>query len=196
MGEGKGGESDVLVWMTHPTVRFQEIFDDRGQMARTLGLIEGDLLADIPMQVVTTGNPFVFVALKDARAVDAAQSNGELLSQLFGTAEKRAVFLFARAAANQLYARMFAPHLLGIVEDAATGSGAGPLGAFAVKYGLVARAESVAIRIEQGTKMGRQSLLHVRLGYLKDGDIPTQIEVGGSVVPVISGEITLPGSRR
>ncbi|HEY8677318.1 MAG TPA: PhzF family phenazine biosynthesis isomerase [Candidatus Dormibacteraeota bacterium] len=39
-GEGQGGGSNVLVWMTHPTVRFQEVHEDRAQVARALGLTE------------------------------------------------------------------------------------------------------------------------------------------------------------
>ena len=42
----------------------------------------------------------------------------------------------------------------------------------------------------QGNKMGRPSLIHLRV-QLKDGRA-TQIEVGGGVVPVFEGVLTLP----
>jgi predicted PhzF superfamily epimerase YddE/YHI9 len=82
--------------------------------------------------------------------------------------------------------RMFS---LDIPEDPATGSGSGPLGAFAVKYGLLPRAPSVAIVSEQGTKMGRQSFIHIELAYGGSEDIPERIEIGGSVRPVITGTL-------
>jgi PhzF family phenazine biosynthesis protein len=84
---------------------------------------------------------------------------------------------------------MFSPHVLDIHEDPATGSGSGPLGAFAVRYGLIPRAPAVSITSEQGTKMGRQSFVHIRLAYSEDGDLPSRIEVGGSVVPTLKGEL-------
>ena len=84
---------------------------------------------------------------------------------------------------------MFAGHVLDIREDPATGSASGPLGAFAVKYGLVPRAPKVAIVSEQGTRMGRQSFIHIELTY-GSSDVPTRIEVGGSVRPVISGTLS------
>jgi hypothetical protein len=37
--------------------------------------------------------------------------------------------------------------------------------------------------------MGRQSTIHIRLEYGADKDIPTRIEVGGSVMPVVTGTL-------
>jgi PhzF family phenazine biosynthesis protein len=84
---------------------------------------------------------------------------------------------------------MFSPHVLDIYEDPATGSGSGPLGAFAVRYGLIPRSPAVSIVSEQGVKMGRQSFIHIRLAYGRGEDLPSSIEVGGSVVPTLSGEL-------
>ena len=188
--QSEGGKE--LIWMTHPTVSFEETIDDRGRVASALGLTEDDLLPEVPVQVASTGNPFLFIALRDRGAVNAASSDGPRLTNLFAGRTARAAFMFAVDGAGKLYSRMFAPHLLGISEDAATGSASGPLGAFAVKYGLVPRASKVSLVSEQGSKMGRPSFLHIDLAYGKEADFPTRIEVGGSVVPMVSGELTLP----
>jgi predicted PhzF superfamily epimerase YddE/YHI9 len=37
--------------------------------------------------------------------------------------------------------------------------------------------------------MGRQSIIHIRLEYGADEDIPTKIEVGGTVMPVVTGTL-------
>jgi trans-2,3-dihydro-3-hydroxyanthranilate isomerase len=185
-----------LIWMTHPQVRFEETIPDRALVASALGLTEPDLAHSVPLQVATTGNPFLFVALRDRGAVDRASSDAPRLNRIFAGRDARAVFMFAVDGPGKLYSRMFAPHLLGIGEDAATGSAAGPLGAFAVRYGLVPRAANVSLINEQGTKMGRQSFLHIELAYGSDRDIPTEIEVGGSVVPIVSGELSLPKERK
>jgi predicted PhzF superfamily epimerase YddE/YHI9 len=79
---------------------------------------------------------------------------------------------------------------LDIPEDPATGSGSGRVGGFAVRYGLVPRAPKVVIVNEQGTKMGRQSFIHIELTYSGSEDIPSRIEVGGSVRPVITGTLS------
>ena len=67
------------------------------------------------------------------------------------------------------------------------------MGAFAVRYGLIPRAAKVAIISEQGTKMGRQSVIHIALEYPNDGEVPSRIEVGGSVVPVMTAELSVAG---
>jgi predicted PhzF superfamily epimerase YddE/YHI9 len=54
---------------------------------------------------------------------------------------------------------------------------------------LVPRAPKVAIVSEQGTKIGRQSFIHIELEYGEAGDIPTRIDVGGSVRPVLTGTL-------
>jgi len=43
--------------------------------------------------------------------------------------------------------------------------------------------------------MGRQSFIHIELTFGSARDIPTKIEVGGSVVPVVSGELSLPEEK-
>ena len=42
---------------------------------------------------------------------------------------------------------------------------------------------------EQGTKMGRQSFVHIRL--TARGGTVTNIRVGGGVVPVLEGELRI-----
>jgi hypothetical protein len=38
--------------------------------------------------------------------------------------------------------------------------------------------------------MGRQSFVHIKLEYPSAGDVPSRIEVGGSVVPTLKGELS------
>jgi len=66
-------------------------------------------------------------------------------------------------------------------EDPATGSAAGPLGAYLAEY---AGCERLVIR--QGEEMGRASLLEVEM-------VDGRPRVGGGVIPVIDGEVSLPG---
>lgn len=186
------GGGGLVLWMLHPPVKFGEILEERAEIAAALGLTVNDLLPDVPMQLVSTGFAFLYVALKSPVAVDAAVSDGATLTSVLDTHGLPAVFLFAPARANRLYSRMFGPHSeTRIVEDPATGSASGPLGAFAVRYGLIPRAAEVSIVSEQGTKMGRQSFIHIELAYPAGAELPTRIEVGGSVVPVMTAELSI-----
>lgn len=185
---GEPGPSGIAFWMTHPPLTFGEVVSDRRKIAAALGLDERALVPNVPMQLASTGNPFLYVALKDADAVDAAVSDNGRLTSAFGDEELVGVFLFTPTGPDRLYSRMFAPGS-GVAEDPATGSASGPLGAFAVKYGLVPPSRRISIVSEQGTKMGRRSIINIRLEYDADGDMPTRIEVGGAVMPVVSGTL-------
>jgi trans-2,3-dihydro-3-hydroxyanthranilate isomerase len=180
-----------LVWMTHPPVSFGDVIEGRAEMASALGVSEDDLMPDVPIQSASTGVPFVYVALRDLTAVDRATSSGERLAHALGPRGLPPVFLFAPHGAGRLYSRMFAPHTFQITEDPATGAASGPLGAFAVRYGIIPRSQVVSIVSEQGTKMKRQSFVHIELEYPAAGDLPSRIEVGGGVVPVLSAELSL-----
>jgi trans-2,3-dihydro-3-hydroxyanthranilate isomerase len=84
---------------------------------------------------------------------------------------------------------MFAP-ALGIPVDPATGSATGPLGAYMLEYGLLARRDGQHFTNEQGTAMGRRSLIY-GIVHL-DGSTLRSIEVGGSAVPLVEARMRLP----
>jgi trans-2,3-dihydro-3-hydroxyanthranilate isomerase len=189
----RSGE-DTVLWMSHPPVKFGEVIGEREDVALALGLTIGDLLPNVPVQIASTGGTFLYVALKDAAAIDNAVSRAEPLTLVLDPHGLPPVFLFAPTGGNRLYSRMFAPHTESpLAEDPATGSASGPLGAFAVRYGLIPRAAQVSIVSEQGTKMGRQSFIHIELAYPAGADLPARIEVGGSVVPVMTAELSISG---
>ena len=195
--EGVGPVSVKLVqedgratfWMSHPRLEFGRTFEHRAEVAAALTLQTQDLAPGVPIQFATTGNPSMFVALHDRHAVDAAVPDPARLGAVFDGEPEVAVFLFAVEGPGRLYSRMFAGEPPDIREDPATGSASGPLGAFAVRHGLVPRSPAVSLVSEQGTRMGRRSLIQIRLRYDEPGDVPTRIEVGGTVMPVISGTL-------
>jgi len=175
-----------LIWLTTPPIHFGQHFD-RSLCAQALGLDPHSLL-DIPPQLVSAGNPTVFIALQDQEAVDRAWLDSAGLAALqAGTPQELfCVFVFAPITAGA-YARMFAPEY-GIAEDPATGSSTGPLAAFMMRHKLVSGAAGSHFISEQGTKMGRRSILHVRIHGEQGVD---GIDVGGYVTPIIEATMTL-----
>lgn len=189
--EGDARHPD-FIWMKHPEAIFDPALDDRDAVARALGLAEADLWPGVPIQSGSTGNKFLFVPLRDRATVDRAALDVRLLLEIMGDRPRFGVFVFSPdpdPAAGRVYSRMFGPHSSGIPEDPATGSASGPLGAYLVRHGLVRKAAEVRIVSEQGTKMGRQSFVYICLAM--DDGIITEIRVGGSVVPVLEGELRI-----
>lgn len=178
-------DGGVMFWMTHPKLSFGNVYP-HAQVAAALAIDQDRIHRDVPAQVASTGTAFLFVALEDQAAVDAASPDPARVSRLLRGDNAHGIFLFTATGPSRLYSRMFAED---VPEDPATGSASGPLGAFAVRYGLAERAPSVAIVSEQGVKMGRPSTVHIALAYGDDPQVPERIEVGGSVMPVLAGTL-------
>lgn len=167
-----------LIWLRTPPISEGRTFD-RTVCAQALGIDSSDML-DINPQLLNAGNPTVFIALKDRDAVDRSWLDSHGCAILRGGHyEPMCVFVFTPTL-NGAYARMFAPEY-GVSEDPATGSSAGPLAAFMIRHGLMQSDAGTRVTIEQGTKMGRRSILHVRILGDRGQD---GIDVGGNVVPV------------
>jgi trans-2,3-dihydro-3-hydroxyanthranilate isomerase len=130
----------------------------------------------LPVEAYTNGPRFVYVALEDKAAVEALAPELGALAAL----GQLGVNCFASDGAN-VTTRMFAP-TLGVPEDPATGSAAGPLALHLVRHGRLEVGEQLEIR--QGAQVGRPSVLHARVE-------PGRVVVGGSAVIVARGEYRL-----
>ena len=82
---------------------------------------------------------------------------------------------------------MFAP-AIGVPEDPATGSAAGPLAVHLARHGRIGFGQP--IEIEQGAEIGRPSLLQACA--MGNELVLRAVEVGGAVVAVARGEFALP----
>ncbi len=172
-----------LIWLTTPAIEFKQEFDPH-LCAQALGLQTGDVI-NVPPQLVSAGNPSLFVPLKKKDAVDQASLEMEGFRQLRGShPESFCVFPFAPTATGA-YSRMFAPEY-GIIEDPATGSATGPLAAYMLRRNLLSGALRSRFISEQGAKMGRRSLLHVLVHGANEAE---EIEVGGYVTPLVNGAV-------
>ncbi len=76
---------------------------------------------------------------------------------------------------------------IGIVEDPATGSASGALGAYLVKNGVVDVGPTTEIVTEQGYEIDRPSRILVQV--FSDDDMIQEIKVGGQAVLVAEGKL-------
>lgn len=176
-------------WLTTPPIRFAEELPV--DLCAALLALDPSDFGSAPPQFVTAGSPLLFIQLKTPSAVDRVVVQAAVLPQALGSLNSGGTFIFAQNASadgrHNVYSRMFAPQI-GIAEDAATGGATGPLAAYMRRHGLVPPSGDVNFVSEQGVKMGRRSLLHVRMRLSNNADI---IQVGGSAVTVAEGAMTL-----
>lgn len=147
--------------MRQALLRLLDPLEDVAPLAEALGLNPSDIVAEPKPRPADTGAAHLMVRVLDAETVDKARRGaGELLAVLRKTqAEGCYIYSFNTNAPETAYARFFNP-TVGLWEDAATGTAAGPLAAYLASEGYLQNNE---LSIEQGTKMGRRSILHVRM---------------------------------
>ena len=178
-------EERMMIWLTTPPISELGVYDP-ALCADALGVAKNDLLP-VPPQIVTAGNPNLYIALKDKEAVDRAYLDTAGMRLLEPSNDERfCVFVFTPTSQGA-YSRMFAP-AHGVPEDPATGSATGPLAAFMMKHDLVSSASDTRFISEQGAKMGRRSFLHVHIRGERGAD---GIDVGGHVAPLSECVMTL-----
>jgi len=190
----------VRVTMEQSPPRFPGRFADREALAAALGLPAGGvaadglaadglaahgLAADRPPEVGDTGAEHLLVQATTREAVDAAVPDHAALRAVLAAAGGEGCYLYTTgvdpSSGTHAYARFFNP-TVGIAEDPATGTAAGPLAALLVRDGFAAAGSPVVI--EQGRSMGRPSRIVVTV----DGD---RVALTGAGVMAAAGTLFL-----
>jgi trans-2,3-dihydro-3-hydroxyanthranilate isomerase len=158
----------------------------RDVVAPLVGLKLDDIAADLPIQAVSTGTPFVVLPLKSLAAIRSVQMNHAAISQYLARTGRRNFYCVTRETEDPK-ARLHARLLTVGGEDPATGSAAGCAAAWMVKNG-VARSDEQAL-IEQGAEVHRTGQIFVRA--TQQGESVVNVRVGGHAVELIRGEYSL-----
>ncbi len=162
--------------MEQPIPSF-EPFGPTAELLSALGVSGSEL----PVEVYSNGPRHVYVALGDASAVAALEPDLGALARL----GPLGVSCFARDGAR-VKSRMFGPGL-GVAEDPATGSAAGPLALHLARHGWIGFGQELEIR--QGEEIARPSVLQARV--LGSAARVEKVLVGGAAVVAARGEYRL-----
>lgn len=155
-------------------------------LMHALGLSGAEAHQDLAPQILSTGLPTAVVPLSEPDSLGRVKVDFDAIDAALAGVEPSVgetpnfYLVWADLEAGEARARMFATIVPG-GEDPATGSAAGPLGAY-----LAERAGLERVRIRQGEEMGRPSVLEVEM-------VEGRPRVGGGVIPVIDGEVSLSG---
>ncbi len=175
----------TAIGMTQAPPAFGAIHHDRAALAKSLALEAVDLAVEgLPVQVVSTGTAHLLVPVRSREAIQRTQPDAKSLYHQLRSVGGQGCYLFSLdpvSATAAAHTRFFNP-TVGIVEDPATGSAAGPLACYLAKYGRITA--EVTVLIEQGYAQERPSVIEVRLR----GD---DVRIFGAGVTVAEGVLYL-----
>ncbi|HXA85658.1 MAG TPA: PhzF family phenazine biosynthesis protein [Candidatus Dormibacteraeota bacterium] len=171
--------------MTQRDPEFKEKHS-REEVARASGLAVDDIAGDLPIQTVSTGNPFAIVPLKSLAVLQNLAPTWANMKAYLDRSDAKFLYFVSRETLNP-EARLQSRMIFYNGEDPATGSAAGPCAAWAVQYGVVPADQQVLM--EQGVEMKRRSRIFFSAG--RNGDKIINVRVGGHVAEVARGEFIL-----
>jgi trans-2,3-dihydro-3-hydroxyanthranilate isomerase len=179
------GGAIVFGEMTQPVPTWA-LYDRPDTLLEALGVPGSEL----PIEVYDNGPRHVLVMAGDERVVaglrpdlGALAALGPLGVSCFAERVAGAAAGGASPGARRFTTRMFAPGL-GVAEDPATGSAAGPLAVHLARHRRIAYGER--IEISQGAQIGRPSTLHAVVEGSEERI--ERVAVGGGAVIVARGE--------
>jgi trans-2,3-dihydro-3-hydroxyanthranilate isomerase len=173
----RAGGRPAFGWMTQPLPSAAPFHPAEALLA-ALG-VERSVL---PVEIYDNGVRHVYVTLPDEDAVARLQPDIGALARIAGECGVNCI----AGRGRRWKTRMFAPGV-GVAEDPATGSAAGPLAVHLVRHKLIALGDE--IQIAQGAELRRPSTLHAKASG-SNGRLES-VEVGGFAVIVGRGEFTL-----
>jgi len=176
-------------WMTQLPPEFGSQFDDRDLLARALRLSVDDLHPELPAQVVSTGLGPLLVPVQDEAALRRAVNDMEVTREACHRSGGYEIYAFAIRGDGDVMARFFDP-FGDIGEDPATGSAAGPLGAYLAARNLAGMPGRAIV--SQGEMVGRPSELHLDVRQDGAGYV---VRVGGGVQVIGEGTFRVTRDR-
>ena len=171
----KNGHFRVMMNQGNPEFRGVVEGEIKETLLKNLNLTSVDLYKDLQMEVVSTGLPYLIVPV--SLGIERAQiCVDDLEEKLAEIGAKFVYILDVEAKEGRTWDN------LGAVEDVATGSAAGPAGAWLFAKGLCPDMQEITIN--QGRFVGRPSKIQVQ----KD-NMTGEIKVSGDVTILVKGQI-------
>jgi trans-2,3-dihydro-3-hydroxyanthranilate isomerase len=171
-----------MMWLEQSETSFGEVLPIEA-LSPVLGLAPAVFDTRLPIEIVSTGLPFVIVPLRHLDAVKQASVSLIRYNQLISEIPAKAFFIFSSQTyqpENDYNGRVFG-HYYGVPEDTASGSANACLAAYLLKH----QQPQLDARVEQGYEVERPSLL--RIQGKKEGET-YQVRVGGKVRLLARGE--------
>lgn len=186
----KGRITKIVTVQNKP--EYGRVFGDVETFAKALSLDKSDFDPKrMPIQLVSTGLPWVIAPVRTRKAVERAVGNATAFAKAIEPLPKGVVDIYVTCLdpverTSTTHSRGFSLVSGNVVEDPATGSASGCLGAYLVHRGLVPVGKPVRIINEQGYEIDRASRIEIEVASDGKGAVES-VRVGGSVVKMMDG---------
>ncbi|MHA1944517.1 MAG: PhzF family phenazine biosynthesis protein [Candidatus Hodarchaeales archaeon] len=179
---------DNMICMYQPKPTIIGEYKDKQRMGQILNISSDGIDPNFPMSFVSTGFPFLIVPITNLSTLKSVNINTNVLINTLKNFPSQKIVVLCTETHHKnssLHIRMFAPSI-GVLEDPATGSAAGPIGAYTESFSVLDdHSKGELLTLEQGYEINRPSKLLVKCQYDSMGI--NSVHVSGQVKTVVEG---------
>ena len=152
--------------MQQASPQFKEFTGSREDLAKSIGLNESDLHADLPILYGSTGTWTLLIPIKQLDAFKKMEPNNKQFPEILKEMPKSSVHPFCLETYDSnadMHAQHFSSPYSGTIEDAVTGTASGVMGDFYAKYIKNSLIEPLNLIVEQGHEIEKDDRVAVQV---------------------------------
>lgn len=184
-------DSEILITMEQAPPQFKEFTGSKEDLAKSIGLNESDLHADLPILYGSTGTWTLLIPIKQLDAFQNMEPNNKQFPEILKEMPKSSVHPFCLETYDSnadMHARHFSSPNSGTIEDAVTGTASGVIGAFYAKYIKNNLIEPLNLIVEQGHEIGKDGRVVVQVS---ENNESFDVQITGNAVYVKDFQVLL-----
>ncbi|WP_267490765.1 PhzF family phenazine biosynthesis protein [Paenibacillus sp. 1001270B_150601_E10] len=186
--------SDMLIQMQQARPQFIPFEGDKERLMWSMGLNQSVLHSELPIVYGSTGIWTLLIPLANLDCFSRMEPKNEHFPELLTEMPRASLHPFCMGAHDVkafMHARHFSSPYSGTIEDPATGTASGVMGAYYMQY-AAPELTNLSFTVEQGTEIGKDGRVHVEA---KRNGGHVDIYVAGTAAYVSTMTIELEGSE-
>jgi len=182
---------EICITMRQAAPQFQPFHGSYADLAHSMGIEEVDIETELPTLYGSTGAWTLLIPIKGLSAFSKMKPNNALFPNILKEMPRASIHPFCLETMDEnahMHARHFSSPFSGTIEDPATGTASGVMGAYYAQYINKSSDESFKLVVEQGQEIGRDGRIGVSV--MRNND-QLDIEITGNAVYVNEFEVHL-----
>ena len=177
----------IFISMKQLPAQFEEFMGDKAKLAETIGITEKDIDGNLPVMYGSTGIWTLLVPVKKLDIFLKMKPENKKFPEVLAQKPRASIHPFCLETYDKnanMHGRHFSSPFSGTVEDPATGTASGVMGAYYINF--IKFLDKKNITVEQGQEIGKNGIVYVNVKR-ECGNF--NVEIKGEAV--YSGEIYL-----
>jgi len=181
-------DGGLFITMRQALPLFQAFNGSLKDLAHAMGIEEMDIDTQLPTLYGSTGTWTLLIPIRSLEAFRRMRPNNKVFPEVLKEMPRSSIHPFCLETYDpnaHMHARHFSSPFSGTIEDPATGTASGVMGAYYSRF-IDNKSASLNLIIEQGHEIGRNG--RIRVSVTEDGNA---IEVTGNAIYVNEFEVSI-----